>query len=675
MEHYRKRRRRNSNRNLLLLACVLAVLLIVAIVVAVALRPHSDGSSGTGSTAGSGGSTGGTSGTVGADTPQDLVLQSPRENRFATVEKVLVFAGTADPEESLSINGQLVSVSAEGEFSHQVELNPGENEISVIYQGETVVYYVEYRYATEFFEPADSVQYNSGATIQLSVSARAGSQVQAQLNGKTISMKESVNQAGSGVAEGFVLYTGTYSLPDDNTQELALGIITYTVTCDGITETYQSGQISCLATTRILTSDPSVTPDYGEYTDVGSGYIVEVITGQAETFDGKTTDDNSSPLRNYLPEGTVDYASTTVIKNSSASYMLLRCGRRVYVSKNNWPSKDKVTVVDCYVGTLPDHNEVGFVSMEEIDHFTVLTLDVLWKAPFYFDLEPQSYNNPSTRDFRVSEVTAEYVDITFCYATVFEGTVTIPADNPLFSSAVLTQNESDCTLRLYLKKTGGFYGWDSYYNENDQLCFKFLNPVSATASDNAYGADLTGIRIMIDVGHGGGDGGSPAVNAAGQSVEESDLNLKLALILKEELERMGATVILNREDDSALNTDERIGLLKETWPDVCISIHQNAYSGSASVSGAQVCYSTPFSQPLAKLIYAETVESGIYQKTSTSWHYYFVARQTNCPVVLMENGYMTNAGDLAGMQDENVLMQKAQSMARAVADYFLQIGQ
>lgn len=416
-------------------------------------------------------------------------------------------------------------------------------------------------------------------------------------------------------------------------------------------------------------------PDHGEYVNVGTGYIAEVITFSAETFNGQTSDDYSAPIRNYLPEGTVDYASTDVVSNSSMSYMLLRCGRRVYTEKNNWPSTKKVQVVNCYQGTLPDHNEIGFVSVEQEDHFTVLTLDVLWKAPFYFNIEPQTYLDPSHRDYRVSEFTAEYIDITFCYATSFEGTVKLGDGNPLFKYAQVFQGENDCTLRLYLKETGGFYGYDSYYNENDQLCFKFLNPVSATHTDaNSYGADLTGIRILIDVGHGGVDGGSVTTNADGKRVDESSLNLALAKAVQKELESMGATVILNRTDDTTINTDDRVKNLKEVWPDIAIAIHQNAYPQDTSYGGFQMCYSTPFSHDLAELMYDHTVKTGIYDTAFSSWHYYFVARQTNCPMVLMENGYMTNAEDLANMQSSTVLLQKAQAMAKAVAEYFLSEG-
>ena len=104
-------------------------------------------------------------------------------------------------------------------------------------------------------------------------------------------MKADPNQIGSGIAEGFVRYTGTYQLPSTNTSDLVLGKIQYTVTCDGITETYESGNITCKKSSDVLASNPGVTPDYGEYIDVGSGYIVEIITFSAETFDGTTNDD------------------------------------------------------------------------------------------------------------------------------------------------------------------------------------------------------------------------------------------------------------------------------------------------------------------------------------------------------------------------------------------------
>ncbi len=658
------KRNGNANQLLLVLIGVLLILLVAAICVAVALRggdtpPAEETTAST------------TEATEQTQPPIALTVTAPAQEHTVTLEKLLTLSGRADPGRALTINGSQVPVGTDGSFTHSIELQPGSNEILVQSGDETLTYHAEYRYAVQHFAPAEDTAYSCGATVQIELFARQGSQVTVTLQGKEIAMKEDPNQLGSGIAPGFVRYTGTYALPDNNTSDLVLGKILYQVTCSGVTETYESGTITCQKSTEVLGSDPSVTPAYGEYIDVGSGYIVEIITYSAETFDGKTDDDKSSPLRNYLPEGTLDYASTKVITKGSNSYMLLRCGRRVYVKKNNWPSKDKVQVVDCYKGTLPDHNEIGYAGMTQEGRHIVLTFDCLWKAPFYFDLLPQKYNDPETRDYRITSLTAEYVDITFCYATEFTGTVAIPADNPIFKTAELISRDSDCTLRLHLKKTGGFYGWDAYYNEQGQLCFRFLHPAAVSQADNRYGADLTGVEILVDVGHGGADPGVPRKD---KNTDEAELNLRLAEILRRELESMGATVIMNRTDDSTINTDERIQHLKELAPDLCIAIHQNSIDGYPNHSGVEVCYSTPFSALVSQLVLEETKETGIYERANLKWHYYYVARQTACPVVLTENGFMSNDKELAKMMDDNVLLSKAQAMARGIARYFLEIN-
>ena len=419
-----------------------------------------------------------------------------------------------------------------------------------------------------------------------------------------------------------------------------------------------------------------VTPSGGKYTNVGSGYIAEVIRSSIETFDGGKTDDYSRPTNNYLPEGTLDYYT------EDGKYAQLRSGHRVYIQKKNYPMAQYPYSVyepeiERYEGTLPDHNEIEVVSMEIEGHHTILTLDCLWKAPFYFDLAPQNYSYPnggSDRDYAVSSCTVSYVDITFCYATGFYGEISIPDNHPLFKSAELIQNESDYTLRLHLRKTGGFYGWHAYYNDQDQLCFKFLNPVKVTAANNLYGADLTGVTVLIDVGHGGVDGGAVGTNAEGESWDEAQLNLMLALALKKELESVGATVVLNRTGDTRIDINSRLEHVQQTAADICIAIHQDSIDGYPNVNGFSSMYYTPYSQLLAKKIYEQTDKTDVYDRTVLKWYQgYFVTRETICPMVLTENGFVTNAKDLENMTNLEMVQIKAQAMAEGIAKYFLAI--
>ncbi len=521
-----------------------------------------------------------------------------------------------------------------------------------------------------WFTPEEDVQCEGSSTLELQVAARQGSTVQAKLGSDTVELTAS--QEGSDLAEGYILYTGSLQIPTAEKEDKDLGKLTFTVTFQGETQTYTGGSVLCKKSAETGNQNPVVTPNDGKYIDVGSGYIVEIVAPAADTFYGDTRDDYSDPRNNYLPEGTVDYGSTSLVYDTTGkiSYRLLRCGYRVYTQRKNYPATGPLPVVNCYAGTLPDHNEMGFGSLSVNGNFTVLTLDSMWKAPFYLNILPQTYNDTAKRDYTISKLTAEYVEITFCYTTKFTGTVQIPSNNPLFRSAELTQNKSDCTLRLYLKNKGVFYGWDSYYNDQDQLCFRFLNPVKAQKADNAFGADLSGIRIMIDVGHGGIDGGTSATSG-GKTVLEAERNLALANLLKEDLESMGATVILNRTGNTNLTVDERIQKLKNEKPDLCISIHHNSYAPDSAVGGGEIIYFTPQSQKAASAIYSQVKDSGVYNKTRLKSGVYFLARESVCPVVLMECGYMTNAKDLAGCLDPDIMDQKAKDMAQGIANYFL----
>ncbi len=591
-----------------------------------------------------------------------------------TYLETFTLSGTSDPNAPVLAGDTVIPQNSDGSFRYDVPLAPGDNTVTLTHKEDTVTYRIHRRYCVQSYTPSEARSYGSGATVFLRVFARAGSEVTAQLGEKTVTLKKSVDQLGSGAAEGFELYLNQIYLPNSNQEDLALGSILYTVTCDGITETYSSGELTCTAQVPYRWQDDSATPE--GYRNVGSGYIVEVVDQSVETFHGYGRQDHSHPNFNYLPKGTVDYGyyETVTSQSGEQEYKLLRCGVRVYYTVKNTPNSTRSAAVDCYSGYLPNTNQVEVSAIAQEGHHTYLTLDTAWKAPFFFDFEEQDYDDPSMRRFTVDRFDATYVDIRFCYATQVGGSIEIPADNPLFSHAEWINNGPDHTLRLYLKVAGGLYGWDAFYNENDQLVFMFLNPVTVQKADNAYGADLTGVRIMIDVGHGRGDTGAYGVDSYGQGWLESERNLNLANMLREELESMGATVIMNRtSQDELLTQRERICFLKQEAPDYCIAIHHNSGGGDSTRYGFEAGYFTTFSQLATDHIHYATRDAKIYRSSYVMWFYYYVNRQTICPQVLTECGYMTNPGDFEQIVSRDANRQKAISMAQGIANYFLEI--
>ncbi len=587
-----------------------------------------------------------------------LEVTSHQEGMNTTNEPITTFTGTSDPKHPLKINGEKVERDEDGAFSLEYELKPGNNTFTFTHKGKNTTYTVKYNYVVmRSYTPSGSHNYKSGATFSVVVSARKGSTVTATFAGKTITLKQTTGQGGDGEtqkSETFVDYTGSFSLPKNNTKDKNMGVVTFKATHQGYTNTGSSGSIVCKkAQVKV---------------------IGEVVTFSAETFDGDKNDDDSRPTNNYFPKGTVDYVVGHTYFGEK-EYLLLRCGRRVYVNKELSPPKRTVKVTKEYGGILPDTNKLSLDGIRVTSGATYITLNTNWKAPFFLDIKPQEYKNPATQDYRVTGVTSQYVEITFCYATAVTGNFTFDKNHPLFTKATVHKSGKATVLRLYLRRTGGFYGWDAYYNTKGQLEFYFLHPAQVKASNNQYGANLSGVTVLLDIGHGYTSAGASGLDSLHP---EGERNYYLATLIKKELESIGATVILNRTATGDLDQDQRLINLKQTKPDLCIAIHHDA-NVSSKPNGFGSLYSLPYSYEPAKYIYNATMEAGIYNskapqnRNRLEWHYYFVARMSDCPVVLTENGFMRNPSDHRGIVSDLTNWKKAKAITKGVAQYFLSI--
>ena len=96
-----------------------------------------------------------------------------------------------------------------------------------------------------------------------------------------------------------------------------------------------------------------------------------------------------------------------------------------------------------------------------------------------------------------------------------------------------------------------------------------------------------GLRaIVIDPGHGGEDAGAKGA----QGTLEKNVTLSVARRLKAALEaRLGVRVLLTREGDQSVPSDQRAALANNNKADLFISLHANA-SVRPQVAGAEVFY-------------------------------------------------------------------------------------
>jgi N-acetylmuramoyl-L-alanine amidase len=200
-------------------------------------------------------------------------------------------------------------------------------------------------------------------------------------------------------------------------------------------------------------------------------------------------------------------------------------------------------------------------------------------------------------------------------------------------------------------------------------------------------ADSTGkkpIIIVIDPGHGGRDPGKIGVNNA----LEKDVNLSISLKLKDLLAQNDIQVIMTREKDVGLYSESdsnkkradlnaRVAIIKESKADLAISVHQNSFT-EEYVKGAQVFYYSASEQgkQLAQIMQeqiVETIADGNHRKSKPNSNY-FMLQKAECPLVIVECGYMSNIRESALLIDENYQEKMAYAIHLAIMRYLHESG-
>ncbi len=177
------------------------------------------------------------------------------------------------------------------------------------------------------------------------------------------------------------------------------------------------------------------------------------------------------------------------------------------------------------------------------------------------------------------------------------------------------------------------------------------------------GVEQKRVSIVIDPGHGGRDPGKVGVNGA----LEKDINLAIALKLRNLLEVNDILVIMTRTEDRGLYSESdsnkkrtdlnnRIKIINSSDAVFALSIHQNSFT-QENIKGAQVFYHSQSEQGtvLAMALQEqlkETIKDNNHRKAKSNTSYYML-KHTTCPLVIVECGYLSNRTEAALLLDES----------------------
>lgn len=578
-----------------------------------------------------------------AEATSGLDITSPTKKNVVTYEELYQFRMKFDPNADVFLNGEKIVPSERGGASMWMPLKVGKNTFTLEHKGRSTTYTIERKVIIipkDEISPTGNIKVPGGGTVTVSVMAYKDSVITATLNGKTITL-----EPGGGSSEidtSYVSYTGSFTAPKATNKEQNIGSITLKGTYQGYVENHTAANVTV-----------DKLPDDSE-PDALTGStqrMAEVSLTYANTYPYQTTGGYPQAIPYQLPKGTKD-----IVVGQSGEYLHLRSGKTIMANAAN--------VSDM---TFDGNNAITQFSMGVENNDTVLRMTMNWRSPFSLTPSPYPTEPLAGNSYRFN---ANTITLTMDYVTFIspEGISGDISGSSVFSgiSYEKVYNEArkiyQMKITLPMYQAGRYYGAHATWEDNT-LVVKFNQPPSS--------GSLSGLRIVVDPGHGGNDNGT----MAGRDILEKDANVLVAQAVRDALQGMGAEVIMTRESDVRVQNELRPEVAHSYQADMFLSIHHNSSAVNPNAWGVQTYYNSPFSQPLAMYIQEQT-QQVTGTSTWTKWfgsmpsYNFIVTRERQFPSVLIETGFLSNVGDEAKSLDPSFRASFAQAVAQGVLNYY-----
>lgn len=188
--------------------------------------------------------------------------------------------------------------------------------------------------------------------------------------------------------------------------------------------------------------------------------------------------------------------------------------------------------------------------------------------------------------------------------------------------------------------------------------------------------------VIIDAGHGGEDSG-----AVDNGLLEKDINLDIALKLRDFLTVSGYTVVMTRDTDVSIydssastvrekkvsDLQNRVSIVNSNKNNILISIHQNKFEQS-QYYGAQMFYSpnNPESETLAESIRQSV--TGLLQNENKrelkqAEESIYILNKATVPAVIVECGFLSNPDEAQKLSTEEYRSKMAFAIFCGFLDY------
>jgi len=557
----------------------------------------------------------------------------PPPNHQTSANRIF-FLGTAPASGQVLINGKAIRRSQSGHFAPSLPLQVGENTFNFSYQKQTIQIQVT-RLATQpeipqglafakgSLTPAVDIARLPGELICFSAIATPNANVSVKLGNQTISLSPQPQQAQlpsnlaaltgrnqPSVNRSASKYEGCTTV-SDNTNEVDLGKPQFHLTLNGKT-------INQEGTGKITILSPAKLP------------VVEVTADAGVTRTGPST----------------DYSRLTPLPKSTRAAVTAREGEWLRLDYGGWINSKETIIIP---GAVPPRSIIRSVGYRPLPKMTEMVFPLQVPVP----------------------VSVQQGDKTFTltlYNTTAQTDIIRLDDNPLISRLDWQQVKPEQLQYTFNLKKSQQWGYKLRYEGTSLVLSLRHSPIR-----NSKQKPLSGIKILLDPGHGGKEPGARGPNG----YLEKDVNLTVSKLVRDELVKRGAIVVMTREDDKEVSLSDRQAIIDREEPAISISIHYNSLpdDGDAeNTKGVATFWYHPQAHDLAIFMQKYLVKARNRPSYGVFWDNLALTRPASAPSILLELGFMSNPDEFEWVMDEKEQKKLAKAVADGIVEWFKSVN-
>ncbi len=573
---------------------------------------------------------------------QPLSVAYPPANHKTIADRIFLI-GTAPPNGQVSVNGQQIARTAAGHFAPTFPLQIGENVFTLRYENQLVKIQVTRQsnqpqvpaglaFAKDSLTPKVDVASLPGEYICFGAIAPANAQVAVKLAGVDIPLKarsqvELPDNKSVLLGENSPLkkggseqYQGCAKTPtnsgESKVDKIDLGVPIFYLTMNDKTISQSgTGKISILSPAQLEVAE--VTAEAGV-----------ARTGASTDFSRMTP----------LPKGT----RATVVG---------REGEWIRLDYGAWIKASEVRIVK---DAVPPRSIIRSARSRQVSGWTEVLFPLEIPVP----------------------VTVQEGEKTFTltlYNTTAQTDIIRLDDDPVISRLAWQQIAPLQVQYTFNLKSAQHWGYKLRYEGTTLVLSLKHPPVRSGKMPNSQKQPLSGIKILIDAGHGGPED-SGGVGPTGY--REKTVALIVSKLVRSELVNRGANVVMTRVEDVDLDLPPRVEMIQKEEPAIAISIHYNALpdNGDAiNTKGVGAFWFHPQAHSLGMFLHNYLVAKRNRPSYGVFWNNLAMTRPTVAPSVLMELGFMINPEEFEWIVNPTQQQKLAEAIAQGIVEWFASV--